>query len=205
MDELREGAPTAHVVTHHHEHTRQTRHRNVGRQGHGHEENDEQHQGVDDAGHAGGGVVVDVGHGAGDGSCGGDTAEEGGHDVGNALPHQFLIGVVVVARDAIGHGGREQALNRSEHGDDKGGGDEGVDGAHREAPLRISEKARPVDVESGDGRQGGGDLPEAVADGGDVGKSATVGQINHSGGDNDSHERTGEFTPHLWRKHNQHD
>ena len=110
----------------------------------------------------------------------------------------------MVARDAIGHGGREQALNRSEHGDDESGGDEGVDGAHREAPLRIGEKARPVDVESGDGRQGGADLPEAVADGSDVGEPGAVGQIDQRSSHDNGHERTGKFTPHLGRKHNQH-
>ena len=56
-------------------------------------------------------AVVDVGHGASDGTCGWDASEDGAQHVGNALADEFLVGVVLVSDDTIGHSGGEQALD----------------------------------------------------------------------------------------------
>ena len=115
-----ERPPTAHVIAHDDQHARQTGHRNVLRQWHEQQENEQQHDGMHDSGHGGASPVIDIRHGTGDGTGGRDTAEDGGEDVGDALSHQFLIRVVMVADDTVGHGGREQRFDGPQYGDGDG-------------------------------------------------------------------------------------
>ena len=90
------------------------------RQWHEQQENEQQHDGMHDSGHGGASPVIDIRHGTGDGAGGRDTAEDGGEDVGDALSHQFLIRVVMVADDTVGHGGREQRFDGPQYGDGDG-------------------------------------------------------------------------------------
>ena len=108
---LTDGAPTAHVVTDHDEHTCQACHGDVFGVWHEEEVNQQQHNRMDDARDGCLAAVVDVGHGASDGTCGGDASEDGAQHVGNALTDEFLVGVVLVSDDTIGHSGRKQALD----------------------------------------------------------------------------------------------
>ena len=80
------------------------------------------------AGHGAVAAVFHVGHGAGNRAGGGHAAEEGGDEVGNALGHQFLVGIVAVAVGAVGHhlvgnAGAQQRFNRAQQSQ-RGGGDE---------------------------------------------------------------------------------
>ena len=72
-----ERAPAAHAIAHHHQHTGQTGHGNILCQGHEEEEDEQQYGSMDDTGDGGASAIVDVGHGAGDGTCGRNTSEEG--------------------------------------------------------------------------------------------------------------------------------
>ena len=99
----------------------------VAGQGRSDDEDGEEGDGVDHAGEGGACAGADVGGGAGDGSGGGDAAEEGRDDVGDALGNEFDVGVVAVAGHAVCDNGREHGLQRGEHGDSEGGGDEGDD------------------------------------------------------------------------------
>ena len=63
------------------------------------------------------GAGLDVRDGTGDCAGGGDAAEERNDHVGDALAHQFLIGVVAVVGHRVGHAGAQQAFNGTEHGD----------------------------------------------------------------------------------------
>ena len=65
-------------------------------------------------GNGGASAIVDVGHGAGNGACSGDAAEDGRSNVGNALSDELGVRVVVVANDTISHCGREQRLYSTE-------------------------------------------------------------------------------------------
>ena len=46
---------------------------------------------MDDAGNGGASAVVDIRHGAGDGSRSGNASEDGRHDVGDALSYQLCV------------------------------------------------------------------------------------------------------------------
>ena len=81
---------------------------NIGGQRCGHEQNQRQCEGVDDAGQRAVAALADVGGGAGDGAGGGEPAEKRRDDVGQPLAHQLLIGAVVRAGHAVGHHGGEQ-------------------------------------------------------------------------------------------------
>ena len=91
---------------------------------------------MDEPGHGRAAAVIDVRHRAGDGPGDGDAAEEGHDDVGRALSHQLRVRVVPVARHTVGHCGREERLNGSEHGNGEGRGQEQID------RLRIDGDAR---------------------------------------------------------------
>src|SRR5690606_31347180 len=101
-----------------------------GRQGHIHrqrgQEQNDQHQGspVDDARQGTGAPVADIGGGAGNGAGGGKATEQGGGDVGDTLPHQFLVGIVSGSGHAVGHHRRQQGLDGPQHGDGKGRADQ---------------------------------------------------------------------------------
>ena len=99
-----ECAPAAHVVADDDEYACEGGHGYVAGVGHEDEEYEEQDEGVYDAGYGGAASVVDVGHGAGYGSCGRDSAEKWCDDVSCALCDEFHVGVVAVADDAIGYG-----------------------------------------------------------------------------------------------------
>ena len=180
-----EGAPAAHVVRHDDEHAGQASHGDVGGKGHEHEEDEQEHDGMDDARNGSTAAVVDVGHGAGDGSRGGDTAEEGCADVGDALADELLVRVVAVARYAVGHGGREEALDGAEHSDGHGRGEE---------ELHLL----PCDVGHGEGRNLRLDVGVEVANGldaADAGKlfEQIYGERHH----HDGNERAGYLFRHL--------
>ena len=108
-----ERAPSAHAIADHHQDTCQAGHGDILRQGHKEQEDEQQHQGMDDACHRSATAIVDVGHGAGNGSRGGNTAKQGRCDVGKTLSDELGVRVVMVANDTIGHGGREQRLDGS--------------------------------------------------------------------------------------------
>ena len=115
-----ETAPLTHIVGHHHQDTGQAGHRDVLHQGHQEQVNEGQHNGVGNAGYGRAATVVDVGHRTGNGAGGGDAANERRHHIGNALGHQFLVAVVVVANDTVGHRCGQQGLNGTQHSDDHG-------------------------------------------------------------------------------------
>ena len=72
-------------------------------------------------------AALDVGGRAGDGAGGGDAAEERADDVGDALRHEFLIGIVAVIHHAIGDDGAEQRFDGRQQGDGHGGLEEMLD------------------------------------------------------------------------------
>ena len=111
-----EGAPAAHTVGNDDEHACQTSHRDILCQRHKEQEDDQEHDRMDDAGNGCASAVVDIGHRAGDGTCGGDAAEEGRSDVGQSLTDEFSVGVVVVADDTVCNGCREQRLDGAQDG-----------------------------------------------------------------------------------------
>ena len=203
MGEFGEGAPLTHVVTHHNEHAGQTGHGDVGGQRHGHEENKEENGRVYQTGQTRAAAVVDIGHGARDGARGGNAAEQGRDDVGQPLSHQFLVGVVAIARHAVGHGGGKQTLNGAEHRNDQGSGQQGAEGREGETAVGSGEQAVPIEIPGGDGGKRGGDAPESVADGGNVRETLRIGQGHNDRGHDDGHQRTGHPFGHLLRTDNE--
>ena len=109
-------APAAHVVTHENKHCGQRSHRDVLGVRHQEQQNGEQHDGMDDACHRRASAIVDVRHGAGNGSRGGNAAKERRHHVRHALRNQLHVRVVLVADDTVGNCCGEQTLDGSEDG-----------------------------------------------------------------------------------------
>ena len=72
---------------------------------------------MDDAGDRRLSTIVYVCHGARYGSRGRYSAEQRSGEVSQSLTYQLCIGVVVVAYNTVGNGGREQRLDGSENGD----------------------------------------------------------------------------------------
>ncbi len=66
---------------------------------------------MQDARDRGAAAGADVGGGAGDGAGGGEAAEQRRGDVGDALRHEFLVGVVAVVDLAVGDAGGQQRLD----------------------------------------------------------------------------------------------
>ena len=140
-----------------------------------------------DACHRGASAVVDVRHRAGDGSRGRDASEYGREDVGDALSHQFLVGVVMVSDDPVGHRGREQRLDGAQHGDGDGGRHQLFD-------------AFPIQVGHVHARKFGFD-EEAVADGFHLRGDAVLFQHIDTGcHDDDGQERAGNLAGELGRE-----
>ena len=139
---------------------------------------------MDDTCHGGASAVVDVGHGASDGSRSGDTSEERAHHVGDTLSHELLVAVVLVADDTVGHGSREERLDGSEHGN------------HECGRHELGEHL-PCDAwHLGLGHVG--IYGEAVSDGLDGGHSGIVlEEQRHDGHHDDGHERSGELLADL--------
>jgi hypothetical protein len=79
------------------------------------EEDHEQGHGMEHAGHRRPRTEADVGRRAGDGARRRESAEERRRDVGDALSHQFGVRGVAIATESIGHDGREQRFDGSEH------------------------------------------------------------------------------------------
>ena len=75
---------------------------------------------MNDAGHRSSTAVVDIGHGAGNGSRTGDSAEERRTEIGHTLTDELLIGIVVIASHTVGHRSREQGFDGAEYGNDHG-------------------------------------------------------------------------------------
>ena len=122
LEESAERAPATHVVADHHEHSRQRSHRNVLGQGHQHQQDEQQHHGMDDTRHRCAAAIVDIRHGTGNGTRGRNTAKERRDEVGHTLRHEFGVAVVAVANHTIGHGCRKQALDSSQYGNGEGYG-----------------------------------------------------------------------------------
>ena len=115
--QAQELAPVAHVPGHEDEDGGKRAERDVARKRGGGEDHDEKRDGVDHARDGREGAGLDVRDGTGDCAGGGDAAEERNDHVGDALAHQFLIGVVAVVGHRVGHAGAQQAFNGTEHGD----------------------------------------------------------------------------------------
>ena len=87
LEQAFEHPPAAHVVGYHHQYACQACHRDKFRQRHQEDKDKQQHYGMDNARYGCLSSVIDVGHGAGNGSCGRDSAENRRYDIGNALCH----------------------------------------------------------------------------------------------------------------------
>ena len=70
-----------------------------------------------DACNGAGRAALDVGDGSRNGAGGRNAAEERYDEVGHALAHQFLIGVVTVIGHGIRHAGAQQAFNGAQKSD----------------------------------------------------------------------------------------
>ena len=148
-------APLAHVPGDDEEDGGEGGERDEARQRRSGDEDDQQREGVDDAGDGGERAGADVGSGAGDGAGGGDSPEERRGDVGDALRNQLDVGVVTVAGHAVRDDGGEQAFDGAQHRDGEGRGEEWED------VLR-------AEVREGEGREAARNAAEAGADGFDV-------------------------------------
>ena len=115
-----EGAPPTHVVAHNHQHGSQTGHGDVFGVWHQDEQDEQQHSGMNEACHWGASAIVDIGHGARDGTCGRNASEQGRHDVGHALCHQFHVAVMLVADYTVGHSRTEEALDGTQDSNREG-------------------------------------------------------------------------------------
>ena len=115
LQQATDGAPAAHVVGHDDQHGGQRSHWNVFGIRHEEQQDGQQHDGMDDASYGCPSAIVDVRHGAGDGSRGGNAAEERRHHVGHALCDKLHVRVVLIADDTVGNRSREQALYGSEN------------------------------------------------------------------------------------------
>ena len=103
-----ERAPATHIIRDYYQHTCQARHGDVTCQGHEHDENHEEHKGVNNTRDTRATTVVNIGHRTRNSTCSGDTAEEGRNDVGNTLTNEFLVRIVVMTRHTIGNCCREE-------------------------------------------------------------------------------------------------
>ena len=75
----------------------------------------------------------DVHRGTGNGAGGGHTAKQRGHQVGDSLPEQFAVGIVLLAdRHGVGHRRGQQRLQRAERGDGQRRGQHSADQPHIE-------------------------------------------------------------------------
>ena len=60
---------------------------------------------MDNTGNRGDSAAFNIGDRTGDGTGGRNAAEKGNYQIGNALPHQFLIGVVSVIGERVSNAG----------------------------------------------------------------------------------------------------
>ncbi|MNT55156.1 hypothetical protein D3C72_1923720 [compost metagenome] len=106
-----------------------------------------------DAGQRAAAAVTDIGGGAGNRAGGGETAEQRCGQVGDALADQFLVGIMLAARHAVGHHRRQQRLDGPEHGNRKGRADQ-------------LDHPRQADIGQAELGQAPGNTAEGAADGG---------------------------------------
>src|ERR1051325_7142423 len=154
--------------------------------GGGREDDEQEGEGVDHSGDGGPGAALDVRGGASDGAGGGDAAEERAEDVGQALGHEFLIGVMAVIHHAVGHHGAEERFDGRQDGNGHGW------------------REQMADVFPGErGQMGRGkslrDAAKAAADGLDV----EAEQANNQGPEDESDNRSRDAAlERLWPKTN---
>ena len=127
VHEALQRAPTAHVIADDDQHGSQGSHGYVLGIRHENEQDEQKHHGMDDAGNGCAATVVDVGHGAGNGTGCGDAAKERRDDIGRSLGDEFHVAVVLVSGNAIGHGCTEQTLDGTQNGNGEGHGHELLD------------------------------------------------------------------------------
>ena len=112
-----DGAPLRHIITHHDQYTRQTRHRYQSDQRTKEQQYRHEHNSVHDTCHRGLATVVDIGHGTRDSTRSWDTAKEWHHHVRHTLSYQLGVGVVSIAYHTICHHSRQEGLNSAQHRD----------------------------------------------------------------------------------------
>ena len=111
-----------HVPGHEDEDAGQHGQRHMGRQWRCQQQDEQQRDGVHDAGHRRDGAGAHVGHGARDVAGGWYAAEQRRHEVGHALCHQFLVGVVTLeVAHVVGHARAQQRLDGAQQRNGDGG------------------------------------------------------------------------------------
>ena len=70
---------------------------------------------------------ANIGRGAGDGACGGKSAEHGRNDIGYALADEFHVRVVMVIAHAVRNHSRHEGFDRAQHRDGKSRTQQSVD------------------------------------------------------------------------------
>ena len=86
------------------------------------EHEQQQEDGVRHAGDGSARAGADIGRGAGDGAGDADAPEQRRGDVGDTLGHELAVRSVPAAGHAVGHHGREQALDPAQQGERQGRG-----------------------------------------------------------------------------------
>ncbi len=141
LQQLRDFFPFAHVVRNHQQDGGEYGERDEPRERGGKENDCQQGESVNHSGYWGFRAGTNVGGGAGDGSGSGQAAEEGRDNIGDALGHEFDIGIVFGVAHAVGNHGGHQRLDGAEHGD-----------GHRrrdERAHQVQMKARNIQMRAG--------------------------------------------------------
>ena len=144
--------PLAHVVSHDKEYRSQRSERDVTGQRRRNHENAEQCERMNHAGDGGARASPNVGGSARDGARGGNAAEQRRNNVGESLSDQLDVGVVAVARHAVGNDGREHAFKRCQHSHGESCGNEG-------------QNVLGVEIGNRKGRKAARNASESAADG----------------------------------------
>lgn len=77
------------------------------------------------AGELGASTALDIDDGAHGGTSTGESAEEAGDSVADALPYQFTVAVVLGLSDIVGHNRGEEGVDRAKSGQGQSGDDSG--------------------------------------------------------------------------------
>ena len=109
--EVDKGFDVAHIIGNHKQDCCDNRHRNQGSVGHQDNQNQQKDNGMHHSGDRSASAVFDVRSGSGDGSGGGDAAEQRGGDISGALCDQLHIGAVTAVYHAVRNDAGEQGLN----------------------------------------------------------------------------------------------
>ena len=113
-------APFAHVPGHHQQDCAQSRQWDVTRKGRCQQHDGGKCQRMNDPCDWGSPARSHIRYRACNSSSCGDPAKKWAHQIGNALGHQFLIGVMTIINHPVGHAGAEQGLNGAEQSNRKG-------------------------------------------------------------------------------------